>query len=317
YQTYGCRATLYDAFFFAPPLQKTNLGRFESEGRLIILSEELLEEPFPVVQNIFLHELAHALDYALHGSCSGHSPLFREYCAVLGVEEGFEKAKVKNALRSQKDLSRKVEKLLALTSSPFENEALEALSKAQKLIAKGALEEKEENRKKDERIYTVDLYEAGRTPLYCVWLMSFTGSATGCFLVKCQGELGGKVTRAYGTLEQVEAALYLFDYLTSSLEDEIKRLKKEGHAITKDSFVMGAVPEMRKKLEGMDRESSTALVVLQNDNAKKAKKLVFSGQHLRSTRSTGHVGSTESYRLGAKFGQNLDISRHKDTKKLN
>lgn len=312
---YGIYSPLFQALFFAPPVKKENLGRFETEGQLIILSEELLQYPFETVRNIFLHECAHALDYALHGCCSGHTPLFRQYCKDLGLEEGFEKAKIKADLDSQKKRESKIQKLMALASSPFENEALEALSKAQQLIAQGAREQKQTT--KEEKLYSVDLYESGRTPLYCVWLLSFTSSATGCFMVKCQGNTGTKVTRAYGSLEEVETALYLFDHLMASLESEVKRLKKEGHSITKDSFVMGAVPEMRKKLEAMDGETNKALVLVQNDNARLAKKLVFTDVHLRSTRSSGHINSSESYRLGAQFGQKVDISAHPETKKLN
>ena len=90
---------LYNEIFFVVFTQKDRLGECDTNQRIILLSEDLIYQDFSVLKNVFLHETAHALDYALNGySDSVHSPSFREYCSILGVEDGFDKAKVKNKL---------------------------------------------------------------------------------------------------------------------------------------------------------------------------------------------------------------------------
>ena len=113
--------------------------------------------------------------------------------------------------------------------------------------------------------------------------------------------------RAYGRLEEVEAALYLFSHLLDSLEEEIKRLRKNGMKVTKDSFAAGACPEMEKKLRSNDESSDRALTVVQDENRRKAKRLVFSSYTF--TRSTSHATSdSSSMAMGRDFGKKMDIS---------
>ena len=127
------------------------------------------------------------------------------------------------------------------------------------------------------------------------------------FIVKVLGTDKGTALRAYGALEEVEAALYLFGDLLSALDEEIKKLKKEGYKITKDSFVIGACPEMEKKLRMADTSSDNALVTLQNENKEKAKRLCFSEYGIRRTYSKKSVDPT-SMSLGQEFGKSMDIS---------
>ena len=87
-----------------------------------------------------LHELAHALDYALHGFLSGHSPSFRECCRMLGLDPGFEKSRVRLSAAERNGRKDRIRKLLALSSSPFENEASEAIRKAKALMAKEGID---------------------------------------------------------------------------------------------------------------------------------------------------------------------------------
>ena len=90
---------IYEEIFFVVFTERGRLGEFDAEQRLILLSEELIYQDFSVLKNVFLHEAAHAIDFALNGYESGaHTPSFREYCSIIGVEDGFDKAKVKNKL---------------------------------------------------------------------------------------------------------------------------------------------------------------------------------------------------------------------------
>ena len=303
---WNIRDKIYSSIFFVVFPQKDRLGSFLPEGRIILLSESLLYSDFSVLRNVFIHETAHALDHRLNGYPSGHTPQFREYCIILGIDQGFEKAKLNMAMKNQERVKEKMEKLMALSSSPFENEAMIALSKARKLLLENEEILKTEEKKED-KIYEVDLYESGRVPYYVSRLSSFTGKATGSFVVKVLGNGNKSVLRAYGRLEEVEAALYLFSHLLDSLEEEIKRLRKNGMKVTKDSFAAGACPEMEKKLRSNDESSDRALTVVQDENRRKAKRLVFSSYTF--TRSTSHATSdSSSMAMGRDFGKKMDIS---------
>ena len=298
---------IYEEIFFVVFTERERLGEFDAEQRLILLSEDLIYQDFSVLKNVFLHEAAHAIDFALNGYTSGaHNPKFREYCAKIGVEDGFDKARVKNKLDDEERIKERMAKLMAMSSSPFENEAMIALSKARKLLLENS-EVLKENNSKEDKIYDVNLYEAGRLPYYLNRLAQFVGKATGVFIVKVMGTENGTALRAYGSLEEVEAALYLFGDMLSSLDEEIRKLKKQGYKITKDSFVIGACPEMEKKLRMADTFSDNALVTLQNENKEKAKRLCFSEYGIRRTYSKKSVDPT-SMSLGQEFGKSMDIS---------
>ena len=298
---------IYEEIFFVVFTERERLGEFDAEQRLILLSEDLIYQDFSVLKNVFLHEAAHAIDFALNGYTSGaHNPKFREYCEKIGVEDGFDKARVKNKLDDEERIKERMAKLMAMSSSPFENEAMIALSKARKLLLENS-EVLKENNSKEDKIYDVNLYEAGRLPYYLNRLAQFVGKATGVFIVKVMGTENGTALRAYGQLEEVEAALYLFGDMLSALDEEIRKLKKQGYKITKDSFVIGACPEMEKKLRMADTFSDNALVTLQNENKEKAKRLCFSEYGIRRTYSKKSVDPT-SMSLGQEFGKSMDIS---------
>ena len=306
---------IYEEIFFVVFTERGRLGEFDAEQRLILLSEDLIYQDFSVLKNVFLHEAAHAIDFALNGYESGaHTPSFREYCSIIGVEDGFDKAKVKNKLDDEDRIKERMAKLMAMSSSPFENEAMIALSKARKLLLENS-EILKENNNKEDKIYDVDLYEAGRLPYYLNRLAQFVGKATGVFIVKVMGTDKGTALRAYGALEEVEAALYLFGDMLSALDEEIKKLKKQGYKITKDSFVIGACPEMEKKLRMADASSDNALVALQNENKDRAKRLCFSSYRFTRTYSSKSVDPT-SMSLGQKFGKSMDISSSMGRKEI-
>lgn len=297
---YRVYSPLANGIFFAP-ISDDKLGAFYPDSKYIILNEELLDNSIPAtIRNVFIHELAHGMDYLLNGQLSGHSTRFREYCSFLGIEEGFDKAKVRANITKERKIESRIEKLIALSSSPFENEALAALKKAQELMV-------ESNKKYsgEERLYISELYESKRVPFYVTKLCSFVSMVSGVFIVKCKTEYAS-VLRAYGDFEQVEFSLYLFDYLSNAVDKEASNLRRGGKRITKDSFVMGAIPEMERKLSLSAKEASTALLIIQDKNKQKAKRLVF-GKGLRTICYNPRSISKESYDLGGDFARTLDI----------
>lgn len=301
--SYGIQMPLYNGIFFVHMKNERKLGSFLLQERIIILSEELLDSPLSTLKNVFIHECAHALDYALNGVTSGHSPYFKELCSFLGIEEGFEKAKIEASLLNKEKKKEKLEKLLAMTSSSFENEAMIALNKARKLIEEDGILAKENE---SDKIYMVDVYAKKRISAYIAYISLIISDNIGVFFVKehTNSEI---VLRAYGSVDQCESTLYLFDYLLSSLEKEIKKQKKEGKTITKDSFMIGAYRALKEK----SKVETTALVKsIKNETEKRARRIAFNDTHLRKSQSKVHLDKS-SYDSGSSFGKTLNLNKQK------
>ncbi len=299
---YGITRPLYKGLFFAHMDNETKLGLFDSSSEIIILSESLIDYPFYAVRNIFIHECAHAVDWYCHAEMTGHSPFFREVCENLGIDRGFEKARIKTDVTMKAKAREKLDKLLALSSSSFENEALVALEKARELIKKASLEEKDTD--EEEKIYYVVVTQKGRIPTYIVYISIIVSENTGVFFVKDHTGDGVALT-AYGSLEQCESALYLFDYLVSALDGEVERLRRSGKRISKDSFMVGAYDAIKKKTAGGKDSAIVRSIKLETEE--KARRIAFRDTSLRTGHSRVNVDKG-SFDSGSSFGRNLDLS---------
>lgn len=308
-QKYQIYIPLCSGYFFAHFSSDDSLGEYSPELDTIILSEKLLDYPFSTLRNVFIHEYAHAVDFFLNcESSSGHSPFFREICLTLGIDPGFEKARVKKDLISKEKAKNKVEKLLRMTESSFENEAMIALNKARELIQKERLDNSENI--KEEKIYYVDAYSALRIPTYITYIAHIVSDNTATFFIKdCRSDCSSLTF--YGTVEQCENVLYLFDYLTQILDDEVKRQRKNGVRITKDSFMIGAYQALKKRSES---SNSTDLVrSIKEETREKALRIAFKNTHLSKSKSRVHIDAN-SYNSGSSFASKLDLNKEKQKK---
>ncbi len=301
---------LFSDLVIAPSLEGGKLGYFSPSDRLIVLSEEAVRgTDDETVRNIFLHELSHALDLMLSGTLTGHSSSFRRCCQLLGVSPGFEKSHVKTAVRVFEERRDKIKKLLALSSSPFENEAQEAIKKAKELMAKAGIKDEE-----DERIYMVPLYAAKRYLFSTRVLLNYVASVTGVYIVISQERDGTKTAIAYGSLEETEASIYLYDYITSSAEREIRKMRRDGIRIEKDSFIRGIVNVLSQHTA--DSTADNALILIQNNNKNLAKKIVFQSVRITESAVRTYSWNPESFEKGKGFGSKLSIPSRIERKEL-
>ena len=304
-------APLFSALIISPSPEGGRLGYFEAPSRLIVISEAVLDSASASdARSIMLHELAHALDYALHGFLSGHSPSFRECCRMLGLDPGFEKSRVRLSAAERNGRKDRIRKLLALSSSPFENEASEAIRKAKALMAKEGIDLEEDS---EERICMVPLHEGRRFPFSIRMLLSYISETTGVYIVtsSCNGL---KTAMAYGSLDEVEASIYLYDYLVSSSRREIAKLRGDGERIFSDSFLQGVIASLRERTA--DAGTDSALMVIRDGNMRKAKSIVFRDAKLRTTRTRSRGGDASSYGRGRSFGSSLDIGESRRRREL-
>lgn len=303
---------LFDDIHFAPGLMNRALGEFNANYRVIILNEELITEEISIrtIENIFIHEMAHALDYALNNSISGHSKQFREYCVFFNIDPGFEKAKIKAEIKKRDRRENLIEKLLALSSSPFENEAMIALAMARKLMVENSFT-KAQN---EEKIYITTLFESSRISYGALAIANFVAKATGVYIVKVKNNALFKLN-AYGSLEEVEAALYLVNFLNGAIDQKIRMLRREGSGITKNNFISGMLAELERKLNLYGNETSAAIKSVKKTNEELVKKLIFP-TNLRTVRKKTSIKSLYSFKKGAEFGKNTDIPKKIEQKKI-
>lgn len=293
---------IFNGVCIAPSLEEGKLGYFAPSGLLIAISEDVIENcDETTIRNIFLHELSHALDYNLHGALSGHSPKFRECCRIIGVEPGFEKSRIRSRMERNNEAKNRIRKLMALSSSPFENEAAEAIKKAKILMARNGISLES---KKNERIYMVPLFQAKRFPFSIRQLLSYISDITGVYIVISQGP-DKKTAIAYGSLEETELSIYLYDYLISSIEHEIRKRRKDGEKISKDSFLSGAIAQLSKKTA--DVISDNAIIAIKDENKRLTKKIIYPDVKLKRTITKSHGGDVSSYTKGLGFGSKLAV----------
>ena len=283
----------------SPPLEGGRLGFYDPEADSIVIGEDgcLTAED---AKGIFLHELAHALDFRLNGSISGHSPRFREYCVMLGLDRDFSKSRVRTAADRDRSLRERIRKLMALSSSPFENEASQAILKAQQLM----MECRDTPAAGDDAIYTADLCSGYRLPGYIPYLLSYLRSATGVFGLRWTGSDGLRTVRIHGSLAETELAVYIYTYIISASEKEIARLRRDGKHVRSSSFILGAIAELRARLGS---SSGPSLALISAENERKAKEILYSGDVVLRRCGSRTSYSPSSYGMGSSFGSRLDI----------
>ena len=284
-----------------PSLPGNILAMFRPEDKAITIIEDVLISNPEDMENIFLHELAHALDWYLY-KASGHGQTFRECCRMLGALPEFSRSHVRLSIDKQNSRRETIKKLMALSSSPFENESASAIRKARKLMAESGLDGCAH-----EKIYMTALHSAGKFSYGTKMLLSYVEKASGVFIVTTHEGKERKAI-AYGSLEEVEFSLYLFDYLSSSADREIRTRRKQGEHISKDNFMMGMI----ETLSSSTSESAldTSIIAIHDKNRDKAKRMIYPNTRLvtRSSRSSASFDDG-SYGIGKCFGDNLEVPK--------
>lgn len=296
------------SIFFAP-LPKGRLGQYSSDSSAIFLSEALLEgSDYTQLLAIALHEAAHAIELTEYGY-TAHDKLFRDICRDLGVDEGYERAKVDVSRQSR--ILERIKKLEALSSSPFEAEAQSALVKARQLMAENSLGENTTSNK--DFVYETDLYEGGKVYQKQKALSRMVQAITGIFVITIHyDEFTG--IRGYGSYEELEVASYLWDVLERSIDKELNKRRREKpylfQGITATAnFYLGAAEAIIERYSAKEEEATTRAIVLAGEkNREKAQRLVFTREHIRTKRSY-YRRNDNAYNAGAAFGAKVEIRK--------
>ncbi len=299
-EAFKVKSLLYSDIYIVPTMENGKIGAFFPSYKAIAIVENAIEDEGYAI-NILKHELSHALDYAINGLPLEHGRKFRQYASFFSIDEGFDKARVRESLDKSKRDSERIEKLFRLSESPFEEEAMSALRKAL------MLSERSKREIDDKKLYFAELYEKKRISYPIQAIGNIVAEATSVFLIKCKNEDNSAFSlRCYGSLYDTELAIYLFDHLVDSMKREIKRLRNSGERITLSSFSIGAVENLRKQLYKSYSEALIALDEKKRENKNLALSLVFKNG-VRKRKSYIYSFDEKSYSMGKTFGEKTPL----------
>ena len=295
----------------APTVEDDRLAYFDSSSYSIVFQEDfVMNADEHSEKNVLLHELAHAMQHVFDNE-RDHGATFQEYCRKLGCDPEFSKAKVRATREKKESYARKVEKLLALSSSPYEEESRAALLKAEEIMASHGLEYAFRHRDED-KLYYVVLAVQSRFMLSSKKLFQLIANLTGGFLL--YEETGSERTRQaslYGSLEQVETAIYLYSYFNSALERCVgkarRRKKAEGLGFSAESYKVGLLTGLGMKMQQENSEAARALMLSSDRNREIY--LDITGCRLRNVRTSLNPNSILDYGSGMEASRNIGIPR--------
>ena len=282
------------------------LGHYDSSQHLIAIDISLTSEAREDdMENVFLHELAHAIDTALHGA-SAHDATFREVCKNLGVDENFACAKV--SLQSQAKMKSKIDKLLALSNSDFEAEASSALAKAKDLMLASGLSYLYSDN--EDQLYGCILEYGTRVDGYKKNLVSFICRITGAFHFLSSYN-HNKTIQVFGSMDQVETTMYIYNDLIYRIDVESKKIRKNlkktapwvrfSSSQTKEGIVQGIIShnsDLEKAVTGTAIELSS----------EKTQKIYERLYHVKFHNVTRYSRTSSQTIMGMSCGNNMNVS---------
>ncbi len=304
---------------------KKMLGYFDRDFYEIGFHEALMMKSQKERDKIIRHEIAHLISIIEYPDMvDPHGFEFRAFCDRMGWgEEVFRKtACLENfeeiTPQEESALLRKIQKLMALSSSNNKNEAESALMKSQELLSKHNIEGQYLKQDLDDLIVLKRVLKEKRISPKS----SAIASILQTFFVSVVFSKGGEFTylEILGTEVNVEIAEYVAQFLDREFElmwqDTRKKWPHLKGAVAKNSFFSGLAKGYCNKIQALkkahSKEISTALIVLENQ-LEEAKAIVYPS--LRTTRSS-RTHCRESQFYGEMAGTKLNIKGavgHKQT----
>ena len=312
-------------------------------SRVIELNETLVDEhPWYAVEEVLRHELAHFLKDCLYPYVEEppHGRMFREMCEILGanprasgdyplldevlLQDGKEK-------EAESPMEGKIRKLLALSESPNEHEAHQALMKARELMGKYAVSEMSVDDNDRDPYVTVNRRLSGKRVLLQEYTLA--GILNGYYDVRClsvteyfvdefmKGD-SRPVMAICGRLSKVKVALYVWDYIERYLDSAWKEdpnWKVYGKSVrARRDFQLGCLEGIHEVLEKQNRAPEVAALIKMDPELDKFYRSVFPRIRMRRSRYTVNEKVKEA---GREAGRKLTIhhgveENSRETKRL-
>ncbi|MBU4011732.1 MAG: SprT-like domain-containing protein, partial [Proteobacteria bacterium] len=241
---------------------KRRLGYWSGEKNEICINRDLaLSCKWDFVKKILLHEMAHQVAQQIFGAEAEtpHGPLFKKACYILRADyKASENYSINNNNIEADDhdttILLRIKKLFALAESSNRNEAESAMKKAHELVAKYNIEIIAND---SDRHFTSisaggpalrhpkeDYYLAGLLrDYYFVWTIWVPA-----YIIE-KGKMG-RVLELSGTLENIEIASYVHDFIKHYIESRWLEYnnKKQLNRHRKTDFAAGIIKGFSTKL---------------------------------------------------------------------
>ncbi len=305
--SYPIRVVIYN--------DRSMLGYFDPNFYELGFHEKLMHANKKQLINVIRHEIAHYIIFITHGyPTTPHGTEFRSFCKQNGWGEDVYSASLdlnedqKVSEIEESDIFRKIQKLMALSTSSNKHEAELAMIKSQQLLLKHNLDSKYVGREEEKIVLKRIMKQPQKNAK-----MQAIGIILGSFFVSVVFNRARDAT--YLEILGSEMNVQIAEYVALSLQDKLDILwtqTKQEHdlkgALAKNSFFLGIAKGYSNKIQSLKKSYSTdeskALIVIEGQlqTAKEMayKRLIFSKSQ------AGHC--RESALLGELAGKQLNIN---------
>lgn len=299
--SYPIQLVIYD--------HKSPLGYFDPNFYELGFHECLMRGSLEQLRNVIRHEIAHYITFIEQGALiQPHGLEFKTFCQQMGWGDEVSRAtlcleEIFPLQNGESDIVRKVQKLMALSSSSNAHEAEQAIIKSQQLLLKHNLTAKD-LKEDEEAAFLKRVLEQKKESAK----MRAISKILSTFLVSTVFRKGkGMVClEILGSRVNVEIAEYVADVLNRELDLLWKETKLKG-AVAKNSFFLGVAKGYCQKIEALKKTYDASIrqgVMVLEKKLTDAKALVYPRLSLRQTRANY---CPESATLGEKAGRGLNI----------
>ncbi len=295
---------------------KNMLGYFDPTFFELGFHECLMHSSRQQLHNIIRHELAHFITFIKYGgTIQPHSPEFRAVCKSMGwneevylsttsLEEGMNVFDIEES-----NVFRKVQKLMALSTSSNKNEAEQAMIKSQQLLLKHNIDSKYIGGNEEEKISLKRILKQKKENAKMRSIAQILGTFfVSTVYVRAEDHIYLEIL---GNAVNVEIAEYVANVLQIELENlwnQAQRLANLKGIVAKNSFFIGIAMGYCNKIKGLKREYNsevtTALMVIEKKLVD-VKDMVY--KRLSKTKSSGNYCSRSSA-VGEQMGRQLNIN---------
>ncbi len=306
--SYPVRVVIYN--------NKSMLGYFDPSFYEIGFHECLMLSNKSQLHQLIRHELAHYITFIDYGEAiQPHGVEFKAFCRSMGWGEEVEKAVFclegggTASNMEENSVLRKIQKLMALSTSSNKHEAELAMIKSQQLLLKHHIESKYMGSEDEEKIYLKRVMKQKKENAKMRAIAKIL--ATFFVSIVYRRAAGFIYLEILGNAINVEIAEYVATVLHSELDKlwgEAKRQANLKGLIAKNSFFLGLAKGYCNKIQALKKEShyevGNALMVIE-------KKLIDAQAMVYKRLSKGKSSASycpESSGLGEQMGRQLNIN---------
>lgn len=335
---YHHRIRLFTPVIVIRPLI-SRLGSYDHNLRTITIAEELVQKhSWQIVLEVLKHEMAHQIVAEIYQSDDLHGALFLQACERLGMEEWAKRASMTlpgpaDASATDGDsenITRRIQKLLALADSPNQHEALLAMQKVHELIERYNVAEISAERPSNFGTLLIEpkrkRIEAYQAKIASILSAHYFVQIVYSSLYDAKDLCEYKVIEILGTSKNVQFAEYVYWFLHNNLRIFWNDYRAN-HALkgprSRNSFYLGVLNGFEDKLCAM-REARADAVAKPRENAplvvaeRKLEGFVaYKHPRLYSMSSRRSFFDDKTYRDGKKQGQQLNLHQGIQTQGVN